>query len=213
MNSKQLTLDNSQVDRPSKRLRNLSMLALPKLSTGGLKMLWLPSEIKEPVDHAGLLELLLLMKAIKYSSKELIFPSTWVSSKLSIVQLKDPMIIMGAMEVMLQELWDTSRTMDRPLKRSIPTKLWIRTVLRILESGRLSELLKFQDAHQSKRFSESTLLQWELMLPTGISTRMVFLTIALLTSITPSSWLDHQMMLGPSRTAGEGHGEKTDTSD
>ena len=33
------------------------------------------------------------------------------------------------------------------------------------------------------------------------------------TSITPSSWLDHQMMLGPSRTAGEGHGEKTDTSD
>ena len=51
------------------------------------------------------------------------------------------------------------------------------------------------------------------MLATGISTRMVFSTTVQLISIMLSSWLDHQMMLGPSRTAGEEHGEKTDTSD
>ena len=211
-NSFQLTLEKLAVFLSLSSM-NLLTRDLPKRLTGEQRVWLLLLRIKDNVDLAGLLLLLLLMKAIKFNSKTNLWQSALVNNNLSIAPLAHLTSMKVVMEVTVLELLNGSRIMDRPLQLNILTKLSTKHALATQDHTKSSELLRLQDAKKSRKWSRDVLWLLELMQATGICTRVVFSITALKILTTLCSSLVHPKLHGLSRTVGQLLGERVDTSD
>jgi len=123
------------------------------------------------------------------------------------VQLVSLTEIQDAMEDMQFELYNISRTSDRPPMKVIPTWLSINNVRLELELSEFMELQKLQDAHRSKTLSLEDQWLLELMPPTGMPMHLESSIIVMLSSTMPYSWLELLKIIGLSRTLGVQHGD------
>jgi len=92
---------------------NLLMLVSLLKQIGEQKELSQLSRIKDSADHAGLLQLLLLMKVIKFNSKVNLKLLVSVNNSLLIAQIFLLMIMMVAMEALQSELLNTLKISDK----------------------------------------------------------------------------------------------------
>lgn len=191
---------------------NPSIKDSPLRLIGELKESLLPLKTKVNAVHAGLLPLLLHMKAIKFNSKTNQIPSVSVSNNSLTALTSLPMRITGAMVDTELELWNTSRISDRLPLPAILILLRMDHALSKEVHTDLSELLKDTDVMRLKRLSSEDLWPLELMPVTGTFTRVEFSTTVPRASITPSSSLVLVNQPGQSKTVGDQLGENQATS-
>ena len=190
---------------------NLSIKDSPLRLIGELKESLLPLKIKVNVVHAGLLPLLLPMKAIKSSLKTNPIPSVSVSNNSSTALTSLPMRITAAMVDTELELWNISRISDRLPLQTILIPLRMDHVLSKEDHIDLSVLLKDTDVMRLKRLSSEDLWPLELMPVTGTFTRVEFSTTVPRTSTMPSSSLVLVSQPGQSKIVGGQLGENQAT--
>lgn len=98
------------------------------------------------------------------------------------VQLVNLTEIQDAMEDMQFELYNISKTLDRPPMKAIPTWLSTNSARLELEISEFTELQKLQDAPKLRILSFEDQWLLELMPPTGMPMHLEFSIIVMLNS-------------------------------